>query len=64
MFPPFLIDKCGGGWLQDMVAAWKEFTSDEFTIECIHGNHLFVYDNAVRDEWFEIICDVLTGEGF
>lgn len=44
--------------------AWRCFTTNEFTLELVRGHHLFVYDNATRDEWFETITDVLTGEGF
>jgi glutamate synthase domain-containing protein 1 len=57
----------GDGWwmdMQEMVDGWRSFTTGEFQMELVRGNHLFVYDNAVRDSWFETITDVLTGEGF
>lgn len=47
-----------------MVEGWRSFTTCEFGVEQIRGNHLFVYDVDARDSWFETIADILTGEGF
>lgn len=47
-----------------MVEKWKNFTTGDFQIESVPGNHLFVYDNDVRDGWFDSIADTLVGEGF
>jgi hypothetical protein len=49
---------------QEMVSAWRDFTTGDFSMERVNGNHLFVYDHGVRDEWFETITDTLVGEGF
>ena len=50
--------------IQEMVEGWRRFTTSEFDVELVQGNHLFVYNADVRDSWFESITDLLTGEGF
>jgi surfactin synthase thioesterase subunit len=50
--------------LQEMVEGWRKFTTSDFDVELVQGNHLFVYNANVRDSWFESITDLLTGEGF
>ncbi len=50
--------------LQEMVEGWRKFTTSDFDVELVQGNHLFVYNADVRDSWFESITDLLTGEGF
>lgn len=47
-----------------MVEGWRKFTTSDFDVELVHGNHLFVYNADVRDSWFESITDYLTAEGF
>lgn len=47
-----------------MVEGWRAFTTAEFSIEQIQGNHLFVYDADARDSWFESITDTLVAEGY
>lgn len=49
---------------REMVEGWRDFTTGDFCIDVLQGHHLFVYDHPVRDEWFDIITDVLTSEGF
>lgn len=49
---------------QEMVEGWRAFTTAEFSIEQIQGNHLFVYDADARDSWFESITDALVAEGY
>jgi len=49
---------------QKMVEGWQRFTTSDFDVDLVQGNHLFVYNADVRDDWFESITDFLTGEGF
>lgn len=47
-----------------MVEGWRAFTTADFSLEQIQGNHLFVYDADARDAWFESVTDTLVAEGF
>ncbi len=49
---------------REMVEGWRTFTTTDFDIELVPGNHLFVYNADVRDGWFETIADFLVAEGF